>query len=214
PQQRLRLPENDRQWTFARGVASVELQPAEDVRVEVFVVHLKSKRTVEDSDPQSATWRLSEALGLRRLIAERLRRNPGAYVAVMGDFNDTPLSPPMRTLLKVGPEGKALLVDPHEGLPADKRITYLKKPYRANVDYILLSSSLAKHVVPGSAEVYGHEPNGSDHAPVMLTLQLPTRQADAVKDWPSPHPAQPVKVKMRPRAPKPPTGKTKSPAAS
>jgi len=186
--QRLTVPGDERTWTFARDLVSVELRPAADVTVEVFIVHLKSKRTVDKypDDIKSAKWRLAEALQLRRILDARLEADPGALIAVIGDFNDTPESEPIQALLGKGPTGKTALVDAHAAMPDAQRITYLREPYRSTIDYIMLSPALAKHLDASAAKVINQGDVGSDHAAIAVTLKLPTRQPDAREHWPSP----------------------------
>ncbi|MBI1375315.1 MAG: hypothetical protein GC159_21565 [Phycisphaera sp.] len=179
---KLTVPGDDRTWSFARDMAAVDIMPADDLKITVFMVHLKSKRN-GTNDIQSNKWRLAEALGLRRLAKEILDHDPDALVVAMGDFNDTPDSPPIQALTSTA-DGGPVFVDPHAGIPADQRISYLKEPYRSNIDYILLSPALAKHVVEGTAVIGHGELEGSDHAPVTVTVKLPTKQADARATWP------------------------------
>jgi endonuclease/exonuclease/phosphatase family metal-dependent hydrolase len=191
----LTLPDESKKWFYARDMISVELEPASDVRLTVYVVHLKSKRDAE-GDPNSNKWRLAEATGLAKLIRKQLEVDPDAYIVVTGDFNDTPESDPIKTLLLTG------LVDPHTSIPADERITYLRKPYRSTIDYMLVSPALAKHVAPGSAKIVGKttEETGSDHAAVTASFDLPTADAEARAGWKTDFPIKPVKTMLKPRS--------------
>jgi len=179
--EKLTAPGVDRTWTFARDLASVEIKPASDVVITVFIVHFKSKRDSRD-DPKSGNWRLAEALGLRRIAKAKLDADPDALIVAMGDFNDTPDSPPIQALLDTA-NGGPVFVDPHADIPADQRISYLKEPYRSNIDYVLLSPALAKMVVDGSARVGPGSLDASDHAPVTVTVEIPTAQENARDAW-------------------------------
>jgi len=187
----LTLPDQRKRWFFARDLVRVELNPAEDVSVFVYPVHFKSKRDSEN-DPNSNKWRLAEATAVAKQIRKQLEVDPGAYIAVAGDFNDTPGSPPLQVLHDAG------LVDPHKGLPEEQRITYLKKPYRSTVDYILVSKALAAHRVEGSAKVYGTDAKeaGTDHAGLTVRFKLPTAQEDARATWTNPFPIDPVRTML------------------
>ncbi len=174
----LTLEGADRTWPFARDVLEAELRPAEGVRLSVFVVHFKSKRD-GPNDPDSVKWRTAEMLALRRIIAERLAEDPDAMIAVVGDFNDTPGSAPLDAL--TGSADKpGVLVDVTASLPPDKRITYLRQPYRSQVDYVMASPALARCFVPGSAKVVQVTDmmEASDHAPVIATFALPAPGSD------------------------------------
>lgn len=190
----LTLPGESKKWFYARDMISVVLEPASDVSMTVYVAHLKSKRDSE-GDPHSDKWRLAEATGLARLVRQQMDADPGAYIVVTGDLNDTPDSAPIKTLLSAG------LIDPHASIPAEDRITYLRKPYRSNIDYMLVSPALAKHIAPGSAAIVGKttEETGSDHAAVTVSFDLPTADAEARAGWKTDFPIKPVKTMLKPR---------------
>ncbi len=165
----LTVPGDERQWRFARDVIEFELRPAEGVTLHVFVLHFKSKRDSR-RDPKSASWRLAEARGVRRLVEQRLAADPGALIALVGDFNDERGSAPLKHLLDERPR---VLVDCHRNVPAARKITYLREPYRSQIDYILVSPALARCLKAGSAKVPTTALEGSDHAPVVATFELP-----------------------------------------
>ncbi|MEX2215101.1 MAG: endonuclease/exonuclease/phosphatase family protein [Phycisphaeraceae bacterium] len=172
----LKLEGDDRTWQFARDLMHVKLQATKDRTLDAFIVHLKSKRG-EAGDPQSGKWRLAEATMAKGIIDAELAKNPDAWLLITGDFNDTPDAPPIQKLLEKtgdGPDAKAALTDLHAHIPQDKRITYLKKPYRSTIDYVLVSSQLANRVVKDSAIIVGPEDElkGSDHAPVLVKFDL------------------------------------------
>lgn len=182
--QELRLDGHDRTWRFARDLWRVEVQVTAKQNVELYIVHLKSKLDSAD-DKNSATWRLAEATAARRIINDRLARQPDALIAMLGDFNDTPESPTLATLLTAVPANAAGkppldsagfpgLSDSHASLPAKSRITYIKEPHRSTIDYILTSPALAKRLVPGSPRVLDDQAvlGGSDHAPVSAAFQF------------------------------------------
>ncbi len=165
---------------FARDLMQVRIQVAPDAVLDVFVVHFKSKRSSRN-DPKSAARRLAEAVTARRIIQNSFADRPASAMAILiGDLNDVPDSAPLRALLDpVGDggasgDGAPLLVDLHAKLPAQQRVTYLKKPYRSTIDYILASKAMAHAVVAGSARVVLDKQllKGSDHAPVIAVFDL------------------------------------------
>jgi endonuclease/exonuclease/phosphatase family metal-dependent hydrolase len=192
--QPLKIPGDGRVWTFSRDLAGVELRPAEDVRIQCWVVHFKSKLDAE-GDKQGVGHRTAEMLQLRRIASELLKADPKAYYAAMGDFNETPEGAPLARLLEGG-----VFIDPHAANPPEGRISYLKEPYRSNIDYVLLSPALARCVVPGTAVLAEADDEGSDHAPVTVTVDLPTRQPDARAGWRSPLPVKGADLFFKPDA--------------
>lgn len=178
-----RLEGESRTWEFARDLMQVRVRATPDRNLDLFIVHLKSRHD-SAGDPMSAKWRSAEAATAVRIIEPLLQADPDAWLAVAGDFNDTPGSPAIGRFLAPSPVlgSQPMLIDTHASLPAEKRITYRKEPYARNgpIDYVLASPGLARHLVPGSARVpltHDHPDmlTGSDHAPVIVSFDLPPR---------------------------------------
>jgi endonuclease/exonuclease/phosphatase family metal-dependent hydrolase len=152
----------------------VKLHPVDQRTLSVFIVHFKSKRTVDDDDPQSAKWRLAEALAVRRIVEQRLAEDPDAWIAVVGDFNDTPESRPIKALTEPV-DDRGVLVDLIGRETDTPPVTYLRSPYRSQIDYIMVTPGLAACYVAGSARVI-NQPNmmqASDHTPIVASFDLP-----------------------------------------
>ncbi len=168
----LHLPGQTRMWQFARDLTQVTLRIDGETTLDLFMVHFKSRRDGPD-DPNSMNWRTAEVYETKRRIGAILTANPDALVALVGDLNSTLGGEEITHLLKK--EGDTpWLIDVHAALDTADRITYLKKPYRSTIDYILASPALAGRLMPGSASVL-HDDQlnaGSDHAPLMATFQL------------------------------------------
>ncbi len=180
-EQTLTLPSEDRTWHFARDLVRFRLALPGDRMLSLYVVHLKSKRN-DGADKESARWRLAEAMQVRRILEREHPRDGmvqagtvGEWFILQGDFNDTPTSPPVQALLAGTQPGELRLSDVHAALPPAERVTYLRKPYRSTIDYMLACPALAERLVPGSAKVAGEDANvltGSDHAPVVATFDV------------------------------------------
>lgn len=153
---------------MSRDLYEVVLDTGLDKPLTVMVVHFKSKRD-SSGDPQSQRRRNAEARFTRKIVDEKLSEHPNMWLALIGDYNDTPGSPVLDILLKGGD-----LIDVHADLPPQQRITYLKEPYRSTIDYICVSKALARHLKPGSARVVTEpqELEGADHAPLYATFEL------------------------------------------
>ncbi len=165
----LQLEGDERTWRFARDLMHVRLKVGDSQSLHVFIVHLKSKRD-DGADKQGAAWRLAEATMARKIIGDLIAREPDAWVIMTGDFNDTPESPVIRKLLA----GEAL-ADLHASLKGEDAITYLKKPYRSRIDYILTSPALSRRVVKDSARIVNGDTDltaGADHAPAVATFDV------------------------------------------
>lgn len=156
-----------RVYRFARDFVRVTLQATPERTLDVYVAHWKSQRSDGD-DTNSKMWRLAEANEAARLVESALAADPRAWLLVLGDLNDRPGSPPVERLLRAG------LTDVHAALAPEKRVTYLKEPYRGTIDYVLASRALAARLVPGSARVLEGDDlaRASDHAPVLARFSL------------------------------------------
>jgi endonuclease/exonuclease/phosphatase family metal-dependent hydrolase len=139
----------------------------------LFVVHLKSRFTDRADDPNSALRRLGEATAVRDQI---LRVFPGPATArflIVGDFNDTRASKPLRALVQ---RGKTEIA---ENLPtADSRGEtwthyFRKEETYTHVDHVLVSAGLRPAVENGAARIYDAPgtAEASDHRPVTIRLQ-------------------------------------------
>jgi endonuclease/exonuclease/phosphatase family metal-dependent hydrolase len=171
------LPGANRTWPFARDLVRVTLKPGDDMTLHVFMLHFKAKSGSTPDDPMSANWRLAEATQVHARVAAQLKKDPSAWIAVIGDVNDLPESPPCLALTQPG--DNINLVDVHAGIPRAKRNTLLRQSsYQAiepnhPVDYILVSTGLAERLVPEStSRPVPMDINASDHIPLLATFDL------------------------------------------
>lgn len=125
--------------------------------VDIFVAHFKSRlgvplvdgegRPIPPSTPweraegraRALVWRSAEALFLRRLVDEVLTQRPGGAVAVLGDFNDSLESTPLRLLVGDGP---GRLTPAAHRVPAASRFSVLHGTGPQCIDHVLLTASL------------------------------------------------------------------------
>ena len=159
---------------FARDLLHVGVQVDQNRQLDLFVAHFKSQYH-STGDPQSKRWRTAEATAASHIIRKVLEENSGQrWVLLAGDLNASPQSQVLDILLQSTKDTPPLLIDLHDHLPTSKRATYLRKPHRGTVDYLLASPSLAKHAVTKSARVlsYAGLSKASDHAPVAVTFEM------------------------------------------
>lgn len=173
-----------RRFRVERGFLDVDLQVAPDYRLAVMVAHLKSRRPVPEAD--QAEMRRMEATILREKIDARMKADPRANLVVLGDFNDTKNSPPIKTILG---RGRRALIDTRPAElngdtapplragydPPNITWTYFygAEDSYSRVDYILLSRGLAREWVKEETSVFA-APNwglASDHRPIVATFR-------------------------------------------
>lgn len=160
-------PDGSRQ-SFGRDVLVTTLEPPGAQPLDVWVVHLKSNSGGREA---AEPVRLAEAREVRRLIDAELVRNAESRFLVMGDFNDTPESRTLSTI--VGAETGALW-SVGDDLADPELVTYNAKPYRSIIDFILCSPAMRRQYLKGSLKIPqgSIETTGSDHNPISATFRL------------------------------------------
>ena len=160
---RFRNP-RDEPARFSRDLLCVELLHPFAPSFEVWVTHLKSKRGgPAATEPQ----RMAETTEIRRILEARLTREPQARILLMGDFNDTKESRPMKNLLAGSFAGF------FSDLPSDS-ITYNLPPYQAMIDFILASPHAQQGFVQNSYRIVDQtlQQSGSDHNAVVAEFEF------------------------------------------
>lgn len=172
-----------KRFTVRRGFADVDVKVNDTYSFTLISAHLKSRVAVPEAD--QAEMRLEEATILRRKIEERFAVNPDTNIVVLGDFNDTKDSRPIRRLIG---QGRFKLIDtrPAEsgppgtntatGLDRLRAVTwtyfYAKEDTYSRFDYILLSPGMAHEWVTNQSYVLSISNwwLASDHRPVVATF--------------------------------------------
>jgi endonuclease/exonuclease/phosphatase family metal-dependent hydrolase len=173
-----------RRFHVSRGFAELDIRAAPDFTFTLIAAHLKSRRAVPEAN--EAEQRLAEAKILRGIVDRDLAAHPNARLMVLGDFNDLKDSDSTREIIG---RGRFKLMDTRpaerngDNTPAEKpwfeprNVTwthyYGKEDTYSRVDYILLSSSLARNWVRKETYVLSM-PNwgvASDHRPIVATFE-------------------------------------------
>lgn len=176
----------DRSWKFARDAMQITLD-VDGETLHLFNVHLKSNSS-RPGDDNSKLWRTSEAMGLKSLIREMVKKDPDALVIALGDFNSNIETRPEQVrpwpateyLRKPEADGTQLLNDAHDEVDNyDARITIpgSGRYPPAIFDYVYASPKLHTMLVKGSAKVINQNTltSGSDHYPVYATYDIPAK---------------------------------------
>jgi endonuclease/exonuclease/phosphatase family metal-dependent hydrolase len=144
-----RLPKT-RQPLFSRDCFEAELLLPNGESLYILQNHFKSRLgRPQDSERK----RMAQATRVREIVQERYDLS-SHYVAVMGDFNDTPDSPALQPLLTM--PGLRSVQD-IAGIPEGERWTYYynKEKARNEIDYILISDALARKMISAGADKGG-----------------------------------------------------------
>jgi len=140
----------------------------------ILVAHLKSKRTDHPEDPEASAQRHAEAEAVRDLVLARFPDPTRAKYVLCGDWNDTPYSKPIRTLLRRGSKelGELLVAPDSRGETWTQH--YRREDLYSRFDYLLVSPALKPFVATGRARIWDGSGTGegSDHRPVVMELKL------------------------------------------
>lgn len=140
----------------------------------LYIVHLKSRLTETADDPQSALEREAEARAVRDLIRKEQPLAQGAFVAVVGDFNDARDSAPLKRFTELNNQPLLQIAPTADSRGETWTSSYGRADEYDRSDYILLSPSLASmqkergHIVDLPQSL-----TASDHRLSWVDLQFP-----------------------------------------
>jgi endonuclease/exonuclease/phosphatase family metal-dependent hydrolase len=161
---------------FSRDCPEFTVRTKNSNRLLILVNHLKSKGF--GSPAASNERRKAQAKRVREIYD--LRRSEGVnMIAVVGDFNDTPDSDPLKPLLKQGSGLKDVFDHPQfqsDGRPG----TFANGTASNKIDYILLSPALFAKVTAAGVERRGVW--GGIHGTLFPHFAEITRQIEAASD--------------------------------
>jgi endonuclease/exonuclease/phosphatase family metal-dependent hydrolase len=156
-----------------RGVLEVVFATTEG-DFSVFVIHLKSKRTERKDDPEGGIQRALEAEAVRDLVLARFPNPAQAKFMVVGDWNDTRGTRPVRALLKRGETVIGELVPAADSRGQVWTHYFRREDTYSRIDYLMVSPGLKPFVEGGRGQVHDGAGalQGSDHRAIHLTLKL------------------------------------------
>jgi len=145
-----------------------------DQQWTLFNVHLKSRWTDRDDDPQSQKRRTGEAHAARNYIKSAYPAESNARYLIVGDFNDAKTSAPVRRFLESGDTELTKLVNCVDTRGELWTFHYRREDRYERVDFILASPALYPDI-QGNALIYDHQPEtseASDHRLVYVDLEM------------------------------------------
>ncbi|XXY46562.1 endonuclease/exonuclease/phosphatase family protein [Sorangium sp. So ce269] len=152
-------------YTFTRDCLELHLTRA-GRKVILLGVHFKAKAAPDNPDR-----RLAEAQRARAIADALAAEHPTAAIAVLGDFNDLPGSPPFEA---VAGAGAAAFADVAAAVPPADRWTYDFNGQLERIDHQLVNPLLRDMLDPGSVQIPHGPPveEASDHAPVFSVYRV------------------------------------------
>lgn len=161
----------DEKQSVRRGMLELKVEAAGGRSFSVFALHLKSKYTSDDRDPQSTLRRVKEANEARERILELFPDPAKSPFFVFGDLNDHRNSSAVRRFLVRGDLQISRILDASDANGLIWTHYYMKGGEYSLIDYMLAS--------PGVDEVFLTESHiasqgdyyaGSDHRLVWTDL--------------------------------------------
>ncbi|WP_433934107.1 endonuclease/exonuclease/phosphatase family protein [Sorangium cellulosum] len=152
-------------YTFTRDCLELHLTRG-GRKVILLGVHFKAKAAPDNPDR-----RLAEAQRARAIADALAAENPTAAIAVLGDFNDLPGSPPVEA---VAGAGDVVFEDVAAAAPPADRWTYDFNGQLELIDHQMVNPLLRDMLDPASVQI-PHGPSiedASDHAPVFSAYRI------------------------------------------
>ncbi|MEZ5278272.1 MAG: endonuclease/exonuclease/phosphatase family protein [Opitutaceae bacterium] len=151
-----------------RGLIELVFE-CEGERWSLFVVHLKSRYTDREDDPESGIRRVGEARAIRDVILERYPDPSAGAFMIAGDLNDTKGSRSLNALLKRGGTEISRAVPAINQWGQTWTHYYGKEEVYSRADYLPVSAASSSRVVGGRGAVRTDvAARASDHRLVWL----------------------------------------------
>lgn len=151
--------------SFSRELLEVHVRAPSGAPVILFAAHFKAK---SNDDPAR---RLAEAQQAARDVNAAAAAHPDALVALAGDLNDTPGSPPLDALVVSGG-----LIRVADDLPTNSQATYIYSGRGQAIDHILIAPDRAAARIAQSSIAWrgpgGAGFGGSDHFALSSDFSL------------------------------------------
>ncbi len=160
---------NGPQYRFARDCLEVHFTVNQRELI-LLGVHFRAKSAPDDPDK-----RLAEAQHARQIADDLHAKKPGAAILILGDFNDTPGSPPYAAVMGAAPD---LFVDSADVVPFSERYSYTYQGNHELIDHQAANPRLAALLDPTQvvllhgSKIDDGSKSASDHSPFKATYQV------------------------------------------
>jgi endonuclease/exonuclease/phosphatase family metal-dependent hydrolase len=160
---------NGPQYRFARDCLEVHFTVNQRELI-LLGVHFRAKSAPDDPDK-----RLAEAQHARQIADDLHTKRPGAGILILGDFNDTPDSPPYVAVVGAAPD---LFVDSADVVPIGERYSYDYQGKLELIDHQMANPRLAAMLDPThvvllhGSKIDDGSKFASDHSPFKATYQV------------------------------------------
>ena len=136
----------------SRGLLEIEFE-INGVSWSMFNLHLKSKWTERDDDPEANLRREKEARVIRDYIRKTYPVGSGHEFLILGDFNDFKHSAPLRRFLSVSDKPITTMIPCVDSRGHAWTHHYEKADTYSRLDYILASPGIYGKLIPESPKI-------------------------------------------------------------
>ena len=156
-----------------RGLMEVEFL-SNGTSWRLFNLHLKSKWTEREDDPQAASLREKEARAIRDYIRQTYPPSGNPKHIVLGDFNDFKNSAAIRRFQKVNQTTLHTMLPCRDSMGYFWTHYYKKQDSYDRIDYIFASPRMMNHFIEGTAKVADQVRclEGSDHRMIYADFKF------------------------------------------
>lgn len=167
-----------------RGLLEVEV-PWQGGVVTLYVVHLKSRLSDDKADVGAEEQRAAEAVAVRDRVLQRLPEDEAkaaaAWFVVIGDFNDSPGSRPLRAVQARGKREIARWIDAGDSRGHRWSYAFASRAEYSRFDHALASPALFPHVERAWVVDVPETALASDHRPLVVRFNVARRPAAAAE---------------------------------
>ena len=169
----------DRRERVKRGMLEATFAGLDGMQFTLFAVHLKSRWTEDDADPNSDMRRTREAEACRNLLIKRTIQRDQDRFMIVGDFNAPPASAAMRRFYRRGDLEFGSPLPAYDSRGEVWTNFYRKESSYQAVDGFVLSQAMFNLVDGGSGRIVDTKDalKGSDHRMVYADFTFSAKQA-------------------------------------
>jgi endonuclease/exonuclease/phosphatase family metal-dependent hydrolase len=156
-----------------RGLLEVAFVSA-GVEWRLFNLHLKSRFTVNPDDPSALEQRNAEATAIRNVVAARIAEYPALPVLVAGDFNDHPVSRPLRRFLAINDRPLLVAIPVADDRGDTWTHFYAREEAYERIDFFLAAPAMIARVRGGAGWIPDSPVmrRASDHRLILCRLDF------------------------------------------
>lgn len=165
---------NGSRHTLKRGLLEVQFETAKGVW-SLYVIHLRSRYTTNQEDPNAGGERQAEAYCIRDFIKKNAHSKTKGRYLITGDFNSTLTDSALKTLTKAGKKVITRIIPTMDSHSEAWTYRYNKEGSYYRLDYMLASPAFYSHILGNRGFIEDCIPESlkaSDHRMVYVDVDI------------------------------------------